>query len=110
MKYKTFILAGSIIIFLTSFVSAQSTMTTGNKYLLNNGKPTFINGANYSPSTGWFQILDNWNPAAIEKDMDSLHSIGVDFIRFMPLWCLYHSGSTPLFSRKVYHLVITKRG
>jgi hypothetical protein len=67
---------------------AQSSPTVGNKYLLVNGKPTFINGANYSPSTGWFQILDNWNPASIEKDMDSLHSIGVSFIRTMPLWYL----------------------
>jgi len=88
MKYKAFLLAGSIFIFLTSYLSAQSNLTVGSKYLFVDGKPTFINGANYSPSTGWFQILDNWNAAAIEKDMDSLHSIGVDFIRFMPLWYL----------------------
>jgi len=67
---------------------AQSNLAVGNKYLTVNGKPTFINGANYSPSTGWFQILDNWNAKAIEQDMDSLHSIGIDFIRFMPLWYL----------------------
>jgi len=88
MKYKIIILAGSILIYLSTFVSAQSNPTVGSKYLLVDGKPTFINGANYSPSTGWFQILDNWNPAAIEKDMDSLQSIGVSFIRFMPLWYL----------------------
>ena len=69
-------------------VKAQQKITVGNKYLIVNGKPTFINGANYSPSTGWFQILDIWNAKAIEKDMDSLSSIGIDFIRFMPLWYL----------------------
>lgn len=69
-------------------VKAQTNATVGKKYLLVNGKPTFINGANYSPSTGWFQILDNWNPQAIAQDMDSLQSIGIDFIRFMPLWYL----------------------
>lgn len=69
-------------------VQAQQKISLGKKYLLVNGKPTFINGANYSPSTGWFQILDNWNAPAIAKDMDSLSSIGIDFIRFMPLWYL----------------------
>jgi len=78
-----------ILLFLgINITSAQNKVTTGDKYLLVNGKPTFISGANYSPSTGWFQILDNWNPKAIEKDMDSLQSIGVNFIRFMPLWYL----------------------
>jgi hypothetical protein len=67
---------------------SQTNPTVGQKYLLVNGKPTFINGTNYSPSTGWFQILDNWNPEAVAKDMDSLQSIGVNFIRFMPLWYL----------------------
>jgi hypothetical protein len=67
---------------------AQNKLTVGEKYLQQNGKPTFISGANYSPSTGWFQILDNWNPDAVAKDMDSLQSIGVNFIRFMPLWYL----------------------
>ncbi len=77
-----------VFLFLTSFASGQKRSEIEKKYLLVNGKPTFINGANYSPSTGWFQILDNWNAKAVEQDMDSLHSIGLDFIRFMPLWYL----------------------
>ncbi len=38
---------------------AQISHSMGTKYLTVNGKPTFITGANYSPSTGWFQTLDN---------------------------------------------------
>ncbi len=76
------------IVLLANCLTAQNTPTVGNKYLLVNGKPTFINGANYSPSKGWFQMLDNWNANAVEQDMNALSSIGVDFIRFMPLWYL----------------------
>ena len=69
-------------------VKAQTNVIADKKCLLVSKKPTFINGANYSPSTGWFQILDNWDPQAVAQDMDSLQSIGIDFIRFMPLWYL----------------------
>ena len=31
---------------------AQYNMTSGKNYLLKDGKPTFINGANFSPSKG----------------------------------------------------------
>lgn len=55
---------------------AQVASATDTKYLSVNGEPVLINGANYSPSKGWFQILDNRNTKAIEKDMDSLLSIG----------------------------------
>ncbi len=83
---------------------AQINPTIGKKYLLVNGKPTFINGANYSPSTGWFQILDNWNAAAIAKDMDSLSSIGIDFVRFMPLWYLTQPEKDQLDQQKINRL------
>ena len=95
MNNNKYIFLKTILVFTTisglfffNKVKAQTNATIGKKYLLVNGKPTFINGANYSPSTGWFQILDNWNPKAIAQDMDSIRSIGIDFIRFMPLWYL----------------------
>jgi len=94
-----------ILLFLgINITSAQNKVTTGEKYLLVNGKPTFISGANYSPSTGWFQILDNWNPKAIEKDMDSLQSIGVNFIRFMPLWYLTQTEKDKFDQQKIDRL------
>ncbi len=89
MKRTRQILVSTLILFsLYSTVLAQKNYQAGKNYLTENGKPRFITGVNYSPSTGWFQILDNWNPKAIERDMDSLRSIGVSFIRSMPLWYL----------------------
>ena len=54
---KSFKIIIILLFGLNAVIHAQTTV--GQKYLLVNGKPTFINGANYSPSTGWFQILDN---------------------------------------------------
>jgi len=79
---------------------AQTTIKEGKIYLLVNGNPTYINGVNYTPSTNWFQILDDWNASVIEKDMDSLSSIGVDFIRFMPLWYLMQPEKDKLDQQK----------
>ena len=92
------------ILFATTCLTAQNTQTVGKKYLLVNGKPTFINGANYSPSTGWFQILDNWNAKSVEQDMDALSSIGVDFIRFMPLWYLMQPEKDKMDQQKIDRL------
>ncbi len=88
------------ILLVANCLTAQNTPTVGKNYLLVNGKPTFINGANYSPSKGWFQILDNWNAKAVEQDMDSLHGIGIDFIRFMPLWYLMQPEKDKLDQQK----------
>lgn len=88
LKTKEVILSCLVLCCLGYTLFAQSNPAVGEKYLTVNGKPAFINGVNYSPSTGWFQILDKWNPEAVAQDMDSLHSIGVTFIRFMPLWYL----------------------
>ena len=76
---KSIKIALLLLVGLNSFLFAQTKLSIDKKYLTVNGKPTFINGANYSPSTGWFQILDNWNAKAIEQDMDSLHGIGIDY-------------------------------
>lgn len=57
-------------------------------YLTVDGKPVFLTGANYIPSTGWLPILENWNPQAIDRDMAALHKLGVVSVRFPPLWPL----------------------
>ena len=88
LKIIKWILPVVILFCMELTALAQVYPTAGTKYLTVNGKPVFINGANYSPSKGWFQILDNWNAKDIEQDMDALQSIGIDFIRFMPLWYL----------------------
>ena len=93
-----------LVFIIGNCLTAQNITTVGQKYLLVNGQPTFINGANYSPSKGWFQILDNWNPAAIAQDMDSLSSIGIDFIRFMPLWYLTQPEKNKMDQQKIDRL------
>jgi endo-1,4-beta-mannosidase len=105
-------LTSKIIAFVTLIVlqcslgslMAQSKLEIGSKYLKLNGKSTFINGANYIPSKGWLQILDNWNAKAVEQDMDSLHGIGVDFIRFMPLWYLTQPEKNKFDQQKIDRL------
>ena len=99
---KSFKIIIILLFGLNAVIHAQTTV--GNKYLLIDGKPTFINGANYSPSTGWFQILDNWNAKSVEQDMDSLSSIGVDFIRFMPLWYLMQPEKDKMDQQKIDRL------
>ncbi|MDO9255673.1 MAG: hypothetical protein Q7U54_09185 [Bacteroidales bacterium] len=99
-----FIILLLVLVGLNTALKAQTTQAIDKKYITVNGKPTFINGANYSPSTGWFQILDNWNAKAIEQDMDSLSSIGVDFIRFMPLWYLMQPEKNKIDQQKVDRL------
>ncbi|NEW85207.1 MAG: SAM-dependent DNA methyltransferase [Mariniphaga sp.] len=60
-------------------------------------------------------ILGNPNTVYVRdwilKRFRILASLDLPVEMFLPqVGCLYHSGSSPLFSRKVYHLVITKRG
>ena len=99
---KSFKIIIILLLGLNAVIQAQTTV--GQKYLLVNGKPTFINGANYSPSKGWFQILDNWNARAVEQDMDSMSSIGIDFIRFMPLWYLMQPEKDKMDQQKMDRL------
>ena len=93
-----------LVFAMEGILCAQTNLAIGSKYLTVNGKPTFINGANYSPSKGWFQILDNWNAKAVEQDMDSLSSIGIDFIRFMPLWYLTQPEKNKMDQQKIDRL------
>jgi hypothetical protein len=67
---------------------AQSSPTVGNKYLMVNGKPTFLSGVNYLPSKHWLTILRNWDVDVVERDMQAMQSIGVRIIRFFPLWSM----------------------
>jgi hypothetical protein len=104
MKNLSLLVTFCLVIALNGVLYAQTNLSVGNRYLTLNGNPTFINGANYSPSTGWFQILDNWNARALEKDMDSLHGIGIDFIRFMPLWYLMQPVKDKIDMQKIDRL------
>jgi len=57
-------------------------------YLARDGKPVFLIGANYIPSTGWLTILENWKPEAVDRDIAALRKLGITSLRFPPLWPL----------------------
>ncbi len=50
-KKESFIFILTMLLILPSIhqANAQNKLTVGYKYLLQNGKPTFICGANYAP-------------------------------------------------------------
>lgn len=85
---KKFITAFAFTLLIGLCAYSQNSWTVGQHYLLNNGKPKFITGANYIPSKGWLQAIDNWDPISIENDMIAMNKIGVECIRFSPLWYL----------------------
>lgn len=60
-RTKQITLSALIFFSLCSTLLAQKNFKTSKNYLGVDGKPFFITGVNYSPSTGWFQMLDNWN-------------------------------------------------
>lgn len=67
---------------------AQATPGIEGAYLTVDGKPAFITGANYIPSSGWILILAHWNPEVVDRDMAALHNLGITSVRFPPLWPL----------------------
>ncbi len=73
---------------LVPWVRGQQQPGIEGRYLTVDGKAAFLTGANYIPSTGWLMILENWDPAAVDRDMAALHKLGVASVRFPPLWPL----------------------
>ncbi|MGA2115702.1 MAG: hypothetical protein ABSH56_13250 [Bryobacteraceae bacterium] len=83
---------------LCVLLAAQAAFTQGHwgvqgRFLTQYGRPTFVVGANYIPSAGWYTIIQNWNPEAVEKDFAALQRLGVKGIRFPLLWPLLQSSS-----------------
>ena len=85
---KKLIIAFTFTLIIGLCTYSQNKWTVGQKYLLYNGKPKFITGANYIPSKGWLQAIDNWDTISIENDMIALEKIEVECVRFSPLWYL----------------------
>jgi hypothetical protein len=71
------------------------------QYITRNGSPVFLTGANYIPPVGWFLIMENWNPADVEKDMAAMHKLGVTNIRFPLLWTLFQPNIEELSKEKL---------
>lgn len=60
----------------------------GERYLTLGGRPVYLMGVNYIPSKGWLENLDAWDPAAVGADLAALRGIGVNALRWFPLWPL----------------------
>jgi hypothetical protein len=67
---------------------AEPQWAMGERYLTLGGRPVYLMGANYIPSRRWLANLDAWDPAAVEADLAALRGIGVDALRWFPLWPL----------------------
>lgn len=89
---------------LSSSGFAQDRWTIQGQYLALNGKPVFLTGANYIPSTGWLMILENWNPEAVDRDMVALRKLGITCIRFPPLWPLLQPNIEEVSKEKLARL------
>lgn len=90
IKNKTF----SVLLILLTVVSydsiSQKRWGMGDGYITYGGEPVYLSGANYTPPVNWMLQLekDRWNAEAVEADMKALSEIGVNCIRFFPLWNL----------------------
>ncbi|UOZ02460.1 cellulase family glycosylhydrolase [Amycolatopsis sp. WQ 127309] len=43
-------------------------------------------GVNYTPSTRWFHMWEDWREADLRRDFDDIAALGLDHIRMMLLW------------------------
>jgi hypothetical protein len=84
---NTKIHASILVCFLFMTVAeAQTKWTVNDKYILYNGEPVFLNGANYVPSVNWQTCLETWDAASINQDFVALEKLNVKCIRWFPLW------------------------
>jgi hypothetical protein len=68
--------------------SGEPQWAVGERYLTLGGRPVYLMGVNYIPPKGWLENLDAWDPAAVEADLAALRAIGVNALRWFPLWPL----------------------
>jgi len=97
-----FVLATALL--LTDMtLSAQGRWGISGRYLTADGKPVFLSGVNYIVSDGWLINLPAVSDSVFEADMAALQAIGVNHIRFFPLWPL-----TQPEPRKINPLIINR--
>jgi len=46
-------------------------------------------GVNYTPSTRWFHMWEDWREADLRRDLDDIAALGLDHIRIMLLWSAF---------------------
>ena len=84
---KTFTLIISMFITVHVVAGGKQWGTQG-RYLTQNGIPVYLSGVNYIVSDGWMINLPNLSRESIDADMGALQNIGINHIRFFPLWHL----------------------
>lgn len=87
MKLKNLLML-LILLSLIQLSYAQDKWGIQGKYLTQNGKPIYISGVNYIISDGWMINLPNLSVETMNADMAALQNIGVNHVRFFPLWNL----------------------
>ena len=61
---------------------------TKGAYLTRDGRPIYLNGANYIVSDGWMINLPGLSRDSADADLAALQALGVNHIRFFPMWQL----------------------
>ena len=46
-------------------------------------------GVNYTPSTRWFHMWEDWRETDLRRDLDDIAALGLDHIRVMLLWSAF---------------------
>ncbi|MGW3961192.1 glycoside hydrolase 5 family protein [Amycolatopsis sp. NPDC005003] len=46
-------------------------------------------GVNYTPSTRWFHMWEDWREDDLRRDLDDIAAIGLDHLRLMLLWSAF---------------------
>ena len=87
MKLKNFLI---LLLFLSIIptIDGQERWGTQGRYLTKNGTPVYLSGVNYIVSDGWMINLPNLSIETMNADMAALQKIGINHIRFFPLWSL----------------------
>ncbi|MGV8133671.1 MAG: hypothetical protein AB2L20_00525 [Mangrovibacterium sp.] len=85
MKLLFFVI---VILSIAQTVSGQGAWGIQGRYLTKSGKPVYLSGVNYILSDGWMINLPNLSRETANADMAALQNIGVNHIRFFPLWHL----------------------
>lgn len=52
-------------------------------------KRAFRLGVNYTPSTRWFHMWEDWREADLRRDLGDIAALGLDHIRIMLLWSAF---------------------
>lgn len=73
---------------ITQTSIAQTKWGIQGRYLTKDGKQIYLSGVNYVVSDGWMINLPNLSAEKMDADMAALESIGVNHIRFFPMWQL----------------------